>query len=79
MDSEVFCERKRHFFSDVKSTPQENMLLILDGHVSLTPSLAAIESAPKHGVVLPQHASNAACKCQFLQAIEYISGLENRD
>jgi hypothetical protein len=41
--------------------PQENMLLILDGHSSHTLSLAPIEIPGKHGVVmlsLPSHTTH---------------------
>jgi hypothetical protein len=36
MNSEVFCEWMRHFISIVKPLPQEQVLLILDGHSSHT-------------------------------------------
>jgi hypothetical protein len=70
MDSEVFCEWKRHFFSDVKLIPQENMLLISDGHSSLSLSLATTEIPRKHGVrravaAFSQHAHDAASRCNL--------------
>jgi hypothetical protein len=63
-----------HFISSVKPTPQEQVLLILDGHSSHTQSLAAIEIALRHGVVaaIPQHASNAASRHHVFQATEYV-------
>jgi hypothetical protein len=42
----------RHFISVVKPTPQEKMLLILDGQSSHTQILAAIEITRKHGVFM---------------------------
>jgi hypothetical protein len=45
-------KRMRHFISAVKPTPQEKVLLILDGQNSHTQNLAAIEITPKHGVFM---------------------------
>jgi hypothetical protein len=41
MNSELFCEWKRHFISVVKPMPEEKALLILEGHGSHIQSLAA--------------------------------------
>jgi hypothetical protein len=45
MDSEVFCEWMRHFAPTVKPTPQEQVLLISDGHSSDIQSLVAVDMA----------------------------------
>jgi hypothetical protein len=61
VDSEAFCEWKRHFLSDVKPMPQEDVLLNLDGHRSHSQTLAAIEMTCKHEVVmlsLPSHGTH---------------------
>jgi hypothetical protein len=52
MDSEVFCEWKRHFISVVKPMPQEKGLLILDGQSTHTLSLATIAVPHKYGMSL---------------------------
>ncbi|XP_069705676.1 uncharacterized protein [Periplaneta americana] len=58
MDSDTFCEWIRHFIRTVKPSPQERVLLILDGHSSHTQSLKAIEICRQYGVImlsLPSH------------------------
>jgi hypothetical protein len=61
MDSEEFCEWKRHLLSVMKPMPQEQVLPTLDGHGSHTQSLGAIEIARKDGAVmlsLPSHSTH---------------------
>ncbi|XP_069680594.1 uncharacterized protein [Periplaneta americana] len=61
MDSDTFCEWIRHFIRTVKPSPQEKVLLILDGHSSHTQSLKAIEICRQYGVImlsLPSHCTH---------------------
>ncbi|KAJ4433630.1 hypothetical protein ANN_15940 [Periplaneta americana] len=61
MDSDTFCEWIRHFIRTVKPSPEEKVLLILDGHSSLTQSLKAIEICRQYGVImlsLPSHCTH---------------------
>ncbi|XP_069698836.1 uncharacterized protein [Periplaneta americana] len=61
MDSDTFCEWIRHFIRTVKPGPEEKVLLILDGHSSLTQSLKAIEICRQYGVImlsLPSHCTH---------------------
>jgi hypothetical protein len=64
MESEMFCQWMRHFFSVVKPMPHEQVLLILDGHSSHTQSLAAIEIARKNGVVMLSLSSHSTHRMQ---------------
>ncbi|KAJ4442919.1 hypothetical protein ANN_04515 [Periplaneta americana] len=61
MDSDTFCEWIRHFIRTVKPSPEEKVLLILDGHSSHTQSLKAIEICRQFGVIvlsLPSHCTH---------------------
>jgi hypothetical protein len=76
MESELFCEWKRHFISVVKLMTQENVLLNLDGHRSHILWVANIEIPHKYGVVMlpaafPENASNIDPRYQVFQAIGY--------
>ena len=54
MSNEGFVTWLRHFVGFVKPTKAETVVFILDGHVTHTTNLAAIEMAWKAGVVMPQ-------------------------
>ena len=61
MDTDGFNIWLRHFISVVKPTPQEKVLLLLDGHVSHTKNLEAILKARESGVImlsLPPHTTH---------------------
>lgn len=61
MNAEVFRHWIEHFVAVVKPSTQEKVLLILDGHSSHTQSLAAIEVARRHGIImlsLPSHCTH---------------------
>ena len=58
MPKELFLEWLKHFVSQVGCTKNNPYLLILDGHVSHTKNIHAIEYTREHGVVilyLPPH------------------------
>ena len=61
MDKDTFCLWLEHFIKHTKPSKETPILLILDGHVSHTGNLRAIELAAKHGVImlsLPPHCSH---------------------
>ena len=61
MDTDGFNIWLRHFISVVKPTPEEQVLLLLNGHVSHTKHLEAILNARESGVImlsLPLHTTH---------------------
>ena len=61
MDTDSFNIWLCHFISVVKPTPEEQVLLLLDGHVSHTKNLEAILKARESGVIilsLPPHTTH---------------------
>lgn len=66
MDADSFFEWIQHFIRAVKPTPQEKVLLILDGHSSHTQSFKAVELARLHGVVMVSLPSHCTHKMQPL-------------
>jgi hypothetical protein len=58
---DIFFVWLQHFIEHVKPSPEQRVLLILDGHMTHTKHLPKIELARRHGVVLfslPGHTSN---------------------
>ncbi|KAJ4444462.1 hypothetical protein ANN_06254, partial [Periplaneta americana] len=66
MDSDTFCEWIRHFIRTVKPSPEEKVLLILDGHSSHTQSLKAIEICRQYGVIMLSLLSHCTHRLQAL-------------
>ena len=61
MDRDLFVQWLDHFIQNVKPSKEAPVLLILDGHISHTGNLNAIEKAEQNGIVmlsLPPHSSH---------------------
>ena len=55
MSNEGFVTWMKHFVDFVKPTKEDTVMLILDGHVTHTKNLVAIEMAREAGVVMVTH------------------------
>ncbi|CAM1330499.1 Uncharacterised protein r2_g3954 [Pycnogonum litorale] len=61
MNIEIFCQWLEHFIEVIKPSKTNKVLLILDGHVSHTQNIAALERASEVGVImlsLPPHTTH---------------------
>jgi hypothetical protein len=66
MSHEGFLVWLRHFISNVRPSKEAPAVLVLDGHVSHTKNLEAIQLARESGVVmvsLPPHCTPSPCSC----------------
>lgn len=61
MNCEIFCKWLKHFIDTVHPSPENKVLLLLDGHASHTKNLEAINIARTAGVIMlsfPPHCSH---------------------
>ena len=73
MPKELFLEWLKHFVSQVGCTKDNPCLLILDGHVSHTKNIHAIEYAREHGVVILSSPPHTMHRIQPLDRVFFRS------
>ena len=76
IDSKVFVEWLRHFIANVKPSPQNKVLLLLDGHTSHSKNREAIVLARQHGVVMLSFPSHTTHRLQPLD-VTFFKSLKN--
>lgn len=66
INSELFVQWLQHFHKYVNSSKSRKVLLLLDGHTTLSKNLEACEYAREHGIVLLQLPGHTTHRLQTL-------------